>query len=301
MNGARCFFLRNKDLITSDILHILKEKDILNEKDLEPTDKAKEKIKENPKQILKMENPSAELQKLAIDSDHEIYKKIKNLDPFVFLDVIRRNPAIIRDIDNPTEEMQMAAVNNHSFYIRDIKKPTINVIKQVINNSPSNLEYISEEYQTDEIQKYALQRFKNDQQNYRSYMLKYFKNPSEEIIKECLRIHGRNIEYVAGNKTHELKEIAVRSCPEIIQNKKIGWDDDLLEIALSLHGKAIEYISNPTEKMMKIAIASCPESIFKIRKNNKENFPKELLYYAIDKDPHVLSDDKANFIKGLKP
>lgn len=100
-------------------------------------------IMNDPISIKYIENPSEELQLMAIELNYNVYKYINNPTKEVSaLFAVSKNPYNIQYISNPSERVQLAAVKQKGDSIQFIKEPTNDVQLESLKSDISNCNYI---------------------------------------------------------------------------------------------------------------------------------------------------------------
>ena len=87
-------------------------------------------IQYNPHLIKFIDNPSEELQLMAVGKDTHLIQYIDNPSEEVQMIAVTKNGILIGNIVNPSEQVQLAAIENHinAFFLID--KPTEKVKKR---------------------------------------------------------------------------------------------------------------------------------------------------------------------------
>lgn len=110
-----------------------------------PTDEdmIRHAIRKNWKQIELIENPSREVQKLAIQlSGGKALRFLKNPDMSVIEEELQRNPQMITMVRNPSPRAQMIAVQYAPDYVHSIDNVAPEVQDYILRTSPKWFEYV---------------------------------------------------------------------------------------------------------------------------------------------------------------
>lgn len=93
--------------------------------------------------IKNIDNPSDEVQKIAIHNYIWAMAYIKNPSNKIQVLAVTLNPIIISDIQNPCIACQKIAVKHNGVLIKHIKKPSKLIQEIAIKSSPSSMNYIA--------------------------------------------------------------------------------------------------------------------------------------------------------------
>lgn len=99
-------------------------------------------VKKYPMYIEKVENPSEELQLIAIRKDALAVQYIKNPTRKVMEEAVIQKPLSIAYIKNPDEELQLLAIRSNSSVIQYIKKQTKQVKLEALRKNPLAINHI---------------------------------------------------------------------------------------------------------------------------------------------------------------
>ena len=120
-----------------------------------------------------IENPSEEIQKLAVQQDEYNIKFIENPSYELQKLAVQQNGAVIRYIENPSYELQKLAVQENGYAIEYIENPSEEIQKLAVQQDGYAIYYI--ENPSEEVQKIAVK------QNINIY--KYINNPYPSVTK----------------------------------------------------------------------------------------------------------------------
>lgn len=94
----------------------------------------RKKLQINGKDIQYINNPSEELQFIAVREEGYALEYIDNPSEMIQIEAIKENPYAIQYISNPSEKLQLLAVKRNPLSIIDIKNPTEKVIEEVVKS-----------------------------------------------------------------------------------------------------------------------------------------------------------------------
>ena len=211
-----------------------------------------------------IENPSEEIQELAV--------KQNGLNIQYIINPAHLNVSKPKQQFCVSEEIQKLAVQDYGMAIKYIENPSEEVQKLAIQQDCYAIEYI--ENPSEEIQELAIKQS--------SWIIKYIENPSEKIQKLAVQEDGIVIRYIE-NPCGEVKKLAVQqngSAIEYIENPS----EELQKIAVKQDSDNIICIMNPahlnvsepkhsfcaSEEVQKIAIRKDSDYIHYIKKPSKE-------------------------------
>ena len=194
----------------------------------EPSDAVKAAcLKIDPQILQHIENPSEELQLIAVSQDS--FKKYKggygNREDF---------ENAIRWIPNPSEKVQMVAVSQDGSAIKFIKNPSEKVQMTAVENQNGALEFIGNP--SEKVQIASVERshpLKAD------YSIKFIGNPSEKVQLASIGAFADTIKYIQ-NPTEKAQLAAVEK-----------------------EGVNLRYIKNPSPKVIEKALPSITDSQFR--------------------------------------
>ena len=127
--------------------------------------------------LLFIENPTEEMQMIAVRYNAYSIEYIKNPSERVQLEAVKYNANAIKYIKNPTEEMQMIAVKQNEYIIQYIKNPSERVQLEAVRQNGLVIAYIknpSEKVQLEAVRQNA-------------FAIKYIKNPREQVKLEAVK------------------------------------------------------------------------------------------------------------------
>ena len=240
-----------------------------------------------------IENPSEEIQKLAVQQDGYAIKYIKNPSEEVQKTAVNQESYAIQYIKNPSEEIQKLAVQKNGYVIEYIKNPSEEIQKLAVQYNGYAIVYIKNP--TKEVQKLAVQQngaviqtIKNPsyelqklavQKN--SAAIQYIENPSYELQKLAVQQDEYNIKFIK-NPSYELQKLAVQQNGAVIRYIE-NPSYELQKLAVQENGYAIEYIENPSEEIQKLAVQQDGYAIYYI-----ENPSEEVQKLAVQQDGYAI-------------
>jgi hypothetical protein len=151
-------------------------------------------ILDNPASIGDYENPSPELQLIAVSQQGDVLKYIKNPSSKVQMTAVNDDGWAIEYVNNPSPEVQLAAVKQNGRVIAYINNPSPELQMIAVKQSGIAIEYIknpSPELQMAAIKRYAanIRHIKNPSPEVQlaavkkfAEAIKFIKNPSPEVI-----------------------------------------------------------------------------------------------------------------------
>jgi hypothetical protein len=212
-------------------------------------------IAKNEYIIREIENPSEELQLLAIKHNYNSLKYIKN-PTFKVIKFAIGYISNIYDykelVNSLSEEQIIELITDHPFVFNVVKNPT-----EAMQLKVADRKEFGSKLSSKESQKVFANKYPND------YNIPYF---PQEAIEIALAKNGSLINYSSVSKT----------------------EHNAL-IALNTYGPAIKFIKNPTEEQKKLAVSLAPEII-----STLENPSEELQELAIGKSLRLLDCSKIN-------
>ena len=159
-------------------------------------------IQYNPHLIKFIDNPSEELQLMAVGKDTHLIQYIDNQSEEVQLRAVEKDPRSIEYIKNPSEEVQLRAVEKDIYSIEYIKNPSEEIQLKIIDVNPSLIQFInnpSEEVQlkvvdidglfvqiknpTDKVKNYYRKVLNDDLEYYKELLIR---KPENTIYKQRL-------------------------------------------------------------------------------------------------------------------
>ena len=114
----------------------------------------------NPSAVLKLSNPSVNLQVMAVKRKPDIIFMLNEPSIKVWRVAINENPSYIKYLDEQVQELQLLAISVSPNAIQFIKKPTKVVQRYVIKHYPEytyKLRYVDDDVCIETIRKYGLQ------------------------------------------------------------------------------------------------------------------------------------------------
>lgn len=187
-------------------------------------------------------------------------KKLKNylitLEYDELLALIAKYPHLIAVIDT-TREVIMIALESDPDTLAYVKEPDSIMIDLVLNKTRFALQYVPS--------------------NHPSY---------EDICLDSIRKWPGTIENVI-NPTYEMLQIAVKSCPQILE---AHYSEELAWIALKANTKAVEYIDQATSEMIEYVLKTNPFDLL----DYCGEIPDDLRFDAIKIVPDLVTTQKCD-------
>lgn len=211
-------------------------------------------VKQNPRAINSIDNPSEKVQVIAVNKD----------------------PDCLRLIKNPTEKVQQAAVNADVEVIQFIKNPSEDVQSVAINKNP----YLAFKYIDNPSEKVLLTAVQRD-----GSCIRFINNPSEAVQSAAVKQNGYSIEFIK-NPTEKVQILAVQNKPF-----SIAFIDNPSErvqlAAVRKDGNSIRNISRPSEAVQFTAVKQNPFALSNI------NSPSNLVEKKVlQKNPYAITTMK---------
>ena len=178
----------------------------------------------NPDSIKDIDNPSEELQLIAVKLNGNTIQYINNPSEEIQLIAVRQDGWAIQYINNPSEELQLIAVKQNGWVIQYINNP-------------------SEELQLEAAKQNGL-------------VIQYIDNPSEEVQIAAVKQNGNAIQYI-DNPSEEVQLVAVRQDEYVIRyiiDKGIIPSEEVQLVAVRQDEYVIRYIDNPSEEVQLAAV-----------------------------------------------
>lgn len=187
----------------------------------------KKLITDNPYLIKQIENPSKELQLIAIKNDPTNIQYIKNPDKEIQMIAVEKDATNIRYIETPEIDVQLVSIQENPMRLQYIKNPSQKVELTALKKDDYVIKYILNP--TIEMQQLAID--KNPQN------LQYLKNPDESVVMQALKKDGKVIQYI-NNPSSAMQLKAIENDPQ-----------------------SIYYISNPDIKIKSLAVKKDPTTL----------------------------------------
>jgi hypothetical protein len=265
-----------------------------------PSEKVKKMaIEKNPALISFIENPSEELQLIAVNGDYLSILRLKNPTEKVIETAVFKNVEAVRFIKNLTLELQEKMITkdkNNAFAIgKDridqnialkLAQEDIKFVSLLQNPSQELLEkaVISDENFTKETL-LSLGELPEDLQlaiiNKDKMLFRFIKNPTDKVILEAVKAYNKNFQYVKKDRQFEevqllvAKDYFIKDMYNPSKNvrlelakygnflKYFGNDATNEEILINLkdNWSGLKYVQNPTDEMIMLAINNNPAAI----------------------------------------
>ena len=169
-------------------------------------------IKEDPFRIDEIENPSKELQIIAIKKNPFAIIGIKNPSLFIQIMAVKKSPDVIINIKKPYEQVQLIAINSNKSYFDLIDFPTKNVkkiIKEYIKNFRGNNYLLKSQFPdcTKKLEKIKYHLSKNEIEHLNRYQNEANDKPDKNILKNLpYKLFPKNCYIYRGINGKKLKE-----------------------------------------------------------------------------------------------
>lgn len=231
------------------------------------------------------------IQEKVIKNNLSHVKFIKNPSLKIQTQVVKNNAILIKHISNPCEEIQLLAVKKHSWVICKIDNPTILVQKVAINDNFKNINHIKNPPL--EIKLYAIERnmqaislieevellseaIREQLIEKNPFLIKAFKSPSMELIVKAILLNPKD-NGIFINKLDKINLLEVLTkLPHLFkQVSTLKNDETIQKHVISIEPKQIQYIENPSDAILKLALEtdiSCLEYIEKELSNEIKEF-----------------------------
>jgi hypothetical protein len=189
-----------------------------------------------------------ELCMLAINKNPSTIRLIKNASEVVCLEAVKKDGYAIKHIKNPSENICMQAVISHPYSCQHIKNPSNNVLLEALKHDFSLVVHMNDIFKniytrhSDELIFYQINAVRKN-----SNVIKYIKNPSEQVCLEAVKQNGLVIQFI-DDPSNEVCLEAVKQNYTAIQYIWEPSDNVLLE-ALRTNHDAFKYIYKYSEEI----------------------------------------------------
>jgi hypothetical protein len=200
----------------------------------------------NGSSIQDIENPSLEVQLIAVSQNGLAIRYIDGPSEDVQLTAVEKNESAIKYIDNPIEDAQLAAVQQDGMLIKVIMKkgiiPSPEVKLAAVKQNYEAIQFINDP--SEKIQLAAIEK------NIKALI--HIANPTENAKLAALKKDGIAIRYM-NNPSEEIQLAAVETdglVIGLISNKGIEPSPKVKLTAVKSNPGAIKYIKNPTPEVI---------------------------------------------------
>ena len=181
-------------------------------------------IRNNPYVIGRIENPTEEMQLLAVQLNGQALQYITNTSPAVQEAAIANTARAIQFIENPSEDIKLQAVragwNNLSY----LDNPSQELIDAALDQSGWAIKYIKDA--DHDLQLRAVNK------NYDA--VKYIKDPAPDVQLAAVRGNYEALRYIE-NPTDEAKDLAIREDAQALRLiRNLGKEDFLHYLGLNV-------------------------------------------------------------------
>ena len=203
-------------------------------------------VEEDPHSIINLDNPSEELQQLAVSGDADLIEYVRNPSETTQLIAVRNSGKSIAYIKNPTPAVQELSVEKNPRNIEHIKNPSPEIQLKAVQASPYSIIYIDNP--TEAAQLAAVS-------SYGGIINSLYENDvgvPEPVILAALKQDGNAIKYVRGELSEEMQMTAVTNDGNAlvyITSRAIEPSDPVKMTALANRPTAIQWIKDPTPEM----------------------------------------------------
>lgn len=210
-------------------------------------------VKQNGYAIRHINNPNYGVQKQAYKTSPTAVQFVKEPFDDLLIQAFEQDPNVLPFIKKPTYQQKLSAVSRKGATIQYIKFPTSELIDIAINQNPMAIEHLK-----DADNKYILKAIKSNPKCVKNIINKLPRN----LIIEALKMKGYLIKYIK-NPDDELIQIAVSSQPSAIQYVKQSNIEAQLT-AIKKLPNLIDCVDTEIEEVQIAAVESKPDNIYKI-------------------------------------
>lgn len=163
-------------------------------------------IRNNPYVIERLENPTEEMQLVAVETNGLALQYIKNPSAAVQKAALQNTPRAIQYIENPSEDMLLQVVNAGWNNLDYIKNPSPELIEAALAQSGWAIRYIKNPDEKTQL--------KAVEKNYDA--IKYIRDPAPSVQLAAVRGNYEALRYIK-NPSTEAKDLAVRENEQAIR------------------------------------------------------------------------------------
>ena len=215
-------------------------------------------IAEKNKSLVLNQNPSPQVQMVAVQQDVWVIQFIQNPSPDVQLAAVQQDGRAIEYIKNPSEQVQIAAVQQNGWAIKYIKNPSPQVQLAAVQQNGRAIERIKNP--SEQVQMAAVQQ--------NGWTIEYIKNPSIQVQMAAVQQDGRAIERIK-NPSIQMQIAAVQQNGYAIQFIK-NPSPEVQMAAVQQDGRAIEHIKNPSIEVQLAAVQQDGRAIERIKNPSEQ-------------------------------
>lgn len=189
--------------------------------------------------------------------DKERHDHFAQMTEKELIEVLTNNGEYLEFMPNQTEAMCLAAVYDYPFALEFVKSQTENICLVACLKNKNSFKLVKN--QTSKLKNYFLAKFPH-----KVYMINELTNIDEKYLAEALKYNQIGVYNKIKFVSSSLKKYAISLRPKLL-NEQDWKSADLLEMVKE-NAATLEFISNPTAEMIKIALtkSKCNASWTKI-------------------------------------
>ncbi len=234
----------------------------------------------SPTAVQFVDEPNKELLMQAFEKDPNVLQFIKNPTYQQKVSAVSRKGATIQYIKSPTAELIDIALNQNPMAIGHLQKPENSFVIKAIDSNPKSIKNIINKLPRNLVVK-ALEK--------KGYLIKYIKNPDDELIKIAISSQPSAIQYIT-QPSIETQIVAIKKSPNLIDC--VNTDIEEVQIA-AVESKPdnIYKITSPTSKTIQSFNKTEIQNNKKAKKELRNNIPPSLHYKIIHKYQEYIKNE----------